>query len=98
MVTLAAVELSRQEQAAPRAAAVDEHRAGAAHAVLAAHVRAGEPEVLAEEVRERAARLDGALDRAPLTVKRTVSRSLGVVLTAAPRGAAGRAPGAARAP
>ena len=63
VVTARAVELRREEQAAPRAPAVHQHRAGAADAVLAAHVGAGEPEVLPEEVGERAARLDHLLDR-----------------------------------
>src|SRR5688572_28027154 len=55
---LGALELGRQEQAAPGGAAVHEDRAGAAHAVLAADVRAREPEILAEEVGERAASRD----------------------------------------
>ena len=38
-----------------------EHGARAADAVLAAEVRAGEAEVLAQDVGERAARLDGDL-------------------------------------
>src|SRR6202022_4191165 len=58
-----ALELDGQEQAAPGAAPVDQHRARAADAVLAAHVGAGEREVFPEEVRERAARLHHALHR-----------------------------------
>ena len=46
------------------AVAVDQHRARAAHAVLAAEVRAGEPAVLAQVVGERLARF-GAAASAP---------------------------------
>ena len=59
-----AVELDGEEQAAPRAAPVHEHGAGAAHPVLAAHVRAREHEIFAEKVGERAAGRDLARDLA----------------------------------
>ena len=57
---------SRRPRPAPRArgrrarAPVDEHRAGAAAAVLAADVRAGEAELVAQEVGEQRARLGEA--------------------------------------
>ena len=56
-----AVGLHREHRAGLRAAAVDEHRAGAALARVAADVRAGEAEMLAQEVHEQQARLDVAL-------------------------------------
>ena len=48
-----AVGLHGEHRARLRAAAVDEHRAGAALAGVAADVRAGEIEVFAQEVREQ---------------------------------------------
>src|SRR3712207_769863 len=50
---LGSVGLDGEQQAGPDRFTVHQHRAGAAHAVLAADVRAGEAEVLAEEVGER---------------------------------------------
>ena len=47
--------------AGARGLAVDQHRAGAAHAVLAAEMRAGEPQLLAQEIGEVRARLDQRL-------------------------------------
>ena len=55
---LGAVGLHREHQARAHRLAVDEHRARAAHAVLAPEVRAGERAVLPEEVGERLAGLD----------------------------------------
>ena len=54
----AAVGLGGEHQAAAHGRAVHAHGARAADAVLAAHVRAREPEVVAEEVDEVLARLD----------------------------------------
>ena len=64
---LGAVGGRREHQARADRRAVDEHRAAAADAVLAPDVRAGEPELVAEHVREQVARLDldavlGAVD------------------------------------
>ena len=58
----AAVRLHREHQAAAHDLAVDAHRAGAADAVLAAGVRAGQAEFLAQEIDQvlRAARRGGA--------------------------------------
>src|SRR5690242_8695027 len=55
------VGLHREHQAGACGAALDEHGARAAHAVLAADVRAGEAELVAQEIGERQARLHGAL-------------------------------------
>ncbi len=65
---LGAVGLHREHEARAHGGAVDQHRARAAHAVLAAEVRAGEVALLAEEVGERHARFDGRSclpDRSP---------------------------------
>ena len=64
VVTVAPAELHREQEAAPRAGSVDEDGAGAADTVLAAHVRAGEPEVFTEEVGEGPAHRHLALDGA----------------------------------
>ena len=58
VVTVGAVGLDREDRARLRAAAVDEHRAGAALAGVAADVRAGEVQLLAQEVHEQHPRLD----------------------------------------
>ena len=55
--------LDGQDETRPHGFAVEQHRAGAAHAVLAAEMRAREAELLAEELGERAARLDGRAAR-----------------------------------
>ena len=55
--------LRRERQAAARGAAVDQHRAGAADAVLAAQMRAGQLQLLAQEVGEMLPRLDAPLQR-----------------------------------
>ena len=59
---LGAVALHRQHQAAAHDLAVDAHGAGAADAVLAADVAAGEAEILAQEIDQRLARLDALGD------------------------------------
>ena len=53
-----AVGLHREHDARPRRLAVEEDRARAADAVLAPDVRAGQAEILAEEIAEQQARLD----------------------------------------
>src|SRR5439155_20891649 len=69
---LRAGHLNGQQQAGADGDAAEPDRAGAADAVLAADVRAGQPECVPEEVREQQARLhllavsaavDGQLDR-----------------------------------
>ena len=57
----AAVDLHGEEQAGAHALAVEQDVAVAAEAVLAGEVRAGEVELLAQEVGERQARLDERL-------------------------------------
>src|SRR5262245_5382238 len=54
----AAIGLHRKHQARSNAVAIDQHRAGAANAVLAADMRTGEPERLAQEIGEQQPRLD----------------------------------------
>ena len=58
----AAVALHREHQATAHDRAVDAHRAGAAHAVLAAHVAAGELQLLAQEIDQVLSRLDLGVD------------------------------------
>ena len=57
---LGAVGLHGEHEARPHGVAVEQDGAGAAHAVLAPEVRAGEPAVLAQEVGQRLAGLDRA--------------------------------------
>ena len=62
MVVMAiAVGLHGEHQARAHGRAVDQHGAGAAYAVLAAGMGAGEPELVAQAVEQAGARLD--LDR-----------------------------------
>ena len=55
---LVAVRLHGEHQARARRAAIEQDRAGAADAVLAAEMRAGEAELMAQEIGERHAHLD----------------------------------------
>src|SRR5437660_801743 len=55
--------LRGEREAAARGMAVDQHRAGAADAVLAAEMRAGQLQLLAQKIRQMLARLDAALER-----------------------------------
>ena len=55
---LLALRLHREHQARAHRLAVDDHRAGAADAVLAADMRAGLPAIVADGVDQRLARLD----------------------------------------
>ena len=55
----AAIGLHREHQASARAVAVDQHGAGAADAVLAADMGAGEPERVTQEIGEQQPRLHG---------------------------------------
>ena len=66
VVTSRAVGLHREHQARAHGLAVEQHRARAAHAVLAPEVRAGEAAPLAEEVGQRQA----GLDRCPARPRR----------------------------
>src|SRR6185369_1664867 len=59
---LGAVQRRRQHQAAAHNRPVDAHRAGPAEAVLAAGVRAHQPQIEAQEIYQVAARLDAARD------------------------------------
>ena len=57
-MTLAPFDLRREHVARLDRAAVDEHRAGAALRGVAADVRAGEGELVAQEIDEQRARVD----------------------------------------
>src|SRR5947207_1439971 len=59
-----ALSLDGEHQARSHRSAIQQHRAAAAHAVLAADVGAGQPEVVAEEVGQKPPRVlrGGALD------------------------------------
>ena len=57
-----AVGLDGEHETRPRSLPVHQYGAGAAHAMLAPHVGAGETELVTEEVAEKETRLDGALD------------------------------------
>ena len=62
VVTGAALHRDRKRQAGEHAPAVDQHRAGAALAVVAALLRAGEAEVLAQRIEQRRARVERTAD------------------------------------
>src|SRR5437879_11463166 len=86
-----AVRLHRKHQTGAHRLAVEQHGAGAAHAVLAADVGAGEPQVLAQEVAQEEPRLDVApvLDPVDGHVDRHVrasSENEGPTLSPTPRG------------
>ena len=70
---LATVHLHAEQQTRAHRLAVDEHRAGAAHSVLAADVGAGQPELVPQQVREQQPRLDAQ------PVHRAVDADLDVV-------------------
>ena len=57
-----AVDLHGKHQAGTRGSAVHEDGARAAHAMLAAHMRPGEHELVPQEIRERSTHADLALD------------------------------------
>jgi hypothetical protein len=57
-----AIGLHREDQTGAYRAAVEQHRAGTAHAVLTPDVGAGEAELLSQEIAQQQARLDRALE------------------------------------
>src|SRR5262249_15714434 len=63
------VGLHREQQAGAHRRAVEQHGAGAAGAVLAADVGAGQPEIGAQEIGEMPARLDLAGEAAAIDVE-----------------------------
>src|ERR1700744_2878532 len=63
---LVPVGLNREHQAGARRLAIEQHRAGAAHAMLTAGMTSHQQEILAERVEHRLARLD--IDLARLSV------------------------------
>ena len=60
-------------QATACGAAVQEHRAGAADALLATDVRAFELQVVAQEIYQQGVRLDGARVGAPVHLQRDLN-------------------------
>ena len=68
--TLRAVALHREGQAAAHDLAVQQHRAGAAHAMLAADMTAGQRQILAQKIDQCLACLDAGGDRLAVHVKR----------------------------
>src|SRR6185312_17308404 len=64
--------LDGEHQAAAHDLPVHPHRARAAYAVLAAGMRAGEPELVAQEIDQVLARLDAALHRRAVDGQRDV--------------------------
>ena len=71
VVMLVAFVHDGERQAGIDPAAVDDHGAGAALALIAALLGAGEMEVLAQRVQQRGARIELKLARWPFTVKET---------------------------
>ena len=61
--------LHREHQARAHGRAVDDDGAGAAHAVLATHMRSGQPQMMAQAIRQREPRLHFDLDLLPVDVK-----------------------------
>ena len=63
-----ALRLHREHQAGAHRLAVEQDRAGAADAVLAADMRPGLAAILADRIDQRAARLDADIVLLPLTI------------------------------
>ena len=61
-----AVGLHREHQARANRLGVEQHGACPANAVLASHMRSGQPRLVADEVRQQGARLDLVLEVAPV--------------------------------
>ena len=73
VVTCGALVHHRERQAGVDAAAVDDHRAGAALAVVAALLGAGEVQVLAQRVEQRRARVELQCMPLPFTSSETLA-------------------------
>src|SRR2546430_121769 len=82
---LVPVRLDSEDQARAHGVAIQQHGAGAAHAVLASDVRSGEAELVAQQVGEQEPRLDGTL--VPHAVDRDADRHL-LIHARAPTGGA----------
>ena len=74
---LVARGLDREGEAGAPGLAVDQHGAGAADAVLAADMGAGEAKLVAEEIGEQHADADLALDRFPIDGERDARLRVG---------------------
>ena len=70
---LRAVALHGEGQAAAHGLAVEQHRAGAAHAMFAADMAAGQRKILAKKIDQGLARLDAGRDGSPFTLS-TISK------------------------
>ncbi len=66
---LGALGLNRQHEAGTHGRAIDNDRAGAAHAVLAADMGSGEPQMVAQAIRERQPRLNLHFDLSTVDTK-----------------------------
>jgi hypothetical protein len=64
-----ALGLHREHQAGAHGGAIDENGAGAAHAVLAADMGAGQPQMMAQAICQREPRLDVDLDLSTVDAK-----------------------------
>ena len=64
------------QQAGARGLVVDEHGAGAAPALAAAVLRAGQPQVLAQDLEQDTLRIGGHAALRPLTLNRTVTLTI----------------------
>src|SRR5262249_13801543 len=71
-----AIALHREHEAAAHDHAIDAHRAGAAHAVLAADMAAGEAQVLAQEIDQGRARIDALAHLLPVDSDGDVMKAL----------------------
>src|SRR5262249_56359104 len=93
----ASVALHGEHEAAAHDRSVHAHRARTAHAVLAAHVRARQLELVAEEVHQALARLDPTTDRRAVDGERDGDGVFHVTPARARRGSArgARPPGVA---
>ena len=70
VVTRAPVAIERQRQAGAHRLAVDQHRAGAANALIAAALRAGQRQLIAQHREQRRSAIRRTVRSAPLTLKR----------------------------
>src|SRR5262245_26949968 len=80
---LGAVALGRKHQAPANNHAVDPNGAGAAYAMLATDMTAGEAKIVAQEIHERLAGLDSGAHRLAVHIERNRNRNRAHVLAPA---------------